>query len=168
MRLIAVLAVGLLAGCATIPQSSNSPPQSVEFEVTPCFGSCPDFSITLTAGGTGTYTGRNFVKVKGTHQFTASQAQVRAFFKRLAPFRPEGEVKYDYEHCPVPVSTDSPSVNVRWKAADGDDALNWYRGCRVPDLMDIRPDLYDAWKELPLDDLVGTAENRFQYQPQGS
>ena len=168
MPMLALLAAGLLAGCTTTAGSSSAPPpQSVDFAVTPCFGSCPDFSITLSADGQGVYNGGGFVKVKGTHRFTASPAEVQAVFARLAPFRPTGEVRYDYSNCPVPVSTDSPSVNVRWKAAAGEDALSWYRGCRVPALMKIKPELQDAWKELPLDELVGTAENRFEYQPRG-
>lgn len=167
MRMIALLAAGLLAGCTTMGGSASSPPQSVEFGVTPCFGSCPDFSLTLSADGQGVYEGGGFVKVKGTHKFTATPAQVQAFFDRLEPFRPAGEVRYDYGNCPVPVATDSASVNVRWKSAAGEDSLHWYRGCRVDALMKIKPDLQDAWKVLPLDDLVGTAENRFEYQPRG-
>lgn len=167
MRMIALLAAGLLAGCATTGGSNSAPPQSVDFVVTPCFGSCPDFSLTLSANGQGVYEGGGFVKVKGTHKFTATPAQVQAFFARLAPFRPSGEVRYDYGNCPVPVATDSASLNVRWKSSTGEDSLHWYRGCRVDALTKIKPDIQDAWKELPLDDLVGTAENRFEYQPRG-
>ena len=37
----------------------------------------------------------------------------------------------------------------------------------LPVQIKIEPDLYGAWKELPLDDLVGTAENRFEYDQRG-
>ncbi|WEK47036.1 MAG: DUF6438 domain-containing protein [Candidatus Andeanibacterium colombiense] len=167
MRLIAVLAAALLAGCATTPGADTAPPQSVRFETTPCFGSCPVFVVTISADGHGTYEGGRFVKTKGTHEFTATPAQVQAFFERIRPFRPKGEMRYDYGHCPVPVATDSSSVDVRWSSPRGEDSLNWYLGCRVPALNAIEPDLRNAWQELPLDDLVGRAENRFEYDQRG-
>ncbi|MBO9498387.1 MAG: hypothetical protein J7496_10180 [Novosphingobium sp.] len=169
MRFIAILAAAaLLTGCAIMPEAdSPPPPQSVRFETTPCFGSCPVFVVTVSADGHGTYEGGRFVKTKGTHEFTATPEQVRTFFARLRPFRPHGGKRYDYGHCPVPVATDSPSVDVRWIAPGGHDSLNWYLGCRVPELETIRPDLRNAWQELPLDDLVGRAENRFEYDRRG-
>lgn len=167
MRSIAILAAVLLAGCTTTSGADRPAPQSVSFETTPCFGSCPVFSMTIDANGKGTYEGGRFVKVKGRHEFTASPEQVRAFFERIGAFRPQGEKHYDYGNCPVAVSTDSPSVNVTWNSAGGADALYWYLGCRVESLNAIEPDLYNAWKELPLDDLVGMAENRFEYDQRG-
>jgi hypothetical protein len=167
MRSIAILAAALLAGCTTASETNPAPAQSVRFEITPCFGSCPVFTMTISADGHGVYEGGRFVKVKGTHKFAATPAQVRAFFDRIRPFRPRGEKHYDYGNCPVPVATDSPSVHVSWTSTSGSDSLNWYLGCRVPALNAIEPDLYGAWKELPLDDLVGTAENRFEYDQRG-
>ncbi len=167
MRSIAILAAVLLAACTTTSGAGSAAPQSVAFETTPCFGSCPVFSMTLSADGHGTYEGGRFVKVKGRHEFTASPEQLRAFFDRIRPFRPHGEKRYDYGNCPVPVATDSPSVSVVWTSSAGVDSLNWYLGCPVPALNAIEPDLYGAWKELPLGDLVGTAENRFEYDQRG-
>lgn len=168
MRSIAILAAALLAGCTTTSGESSPAPQSVRFETTPCFGSCPVFVVTISADGHGIYEGGRFVKTKGTHEFAATPAQVKAFYDRIRPFRPHGEKTYNYGNCPVPVATDSPSVNVSWTSKAGSDALNWYLGCRVTELYAIQPDLYGAWKELPLDDLVGTAENRFEYDQRGA
>lgn len=168
-RTAAIVAAGLLASCAQAPSAQSAPqvPETIEFATTPCFGSCPVFSITLSSDGKGRYEGGRFVARKGAHEFTVTPAQMDAFLARLKPFRPRGEVRYDYGNCSVPVSTDSPSVEVRWKSGDRDDSLHWYLGCRDPRLIAIQPDLYDAWKVLPLDDLVGTAENRFQYDKRG-
>lgn len=166
MRLTAVIAATLLAGCATTGADSSMP-QTVEFEVTPCFGSCPVFTLSISKDGHGVYEGGRFVKQKGRHEFTATPAQVRAFFARIEPFRPHGDHRYDYGNCPVQVRTDSPSVNVSWATPTRSDTLNWYTGCQVPALIKIKPDLHNAWKELPLDDLVGTAENRFEYDKRG-
>ncbi|WP_162225044.1 DUF6438 domain-containing protein [Erythrobacter sp. SG61-1L] len=157
----------LLAGCATVPQQTRTAPESVTFEETACFGSCPIFSITLNADGSGVFEGTRFVAAKGEHRFTAKPAQVKAFLARIEPFRPEGIVEYGYDNCSVPVRTDSPSVRVTWQSEGGAEALSWYLGCAEPKAVKIKPDLYGAWKELPLDELVGTKENRFEYEPQG-
>lgn len=160
------LAAVLLAGCATVPTEGRIAPETVTFEETACFGSCPIFSITLHADGSGTFTGTRFVAAKGEHKFTATPQQVKAFLARIEPFRPRGVVEYGYNNCSVPVRTDSPSVRVTWEADGGADGLSWYLGCAEPKVEKIRPDLYGAWKLLPLDDLVGTKENRFEYEPQ--
>ena len=163
MRLFAIPALALLASCATAGGPSQ-PVDSITFETTACFGSCPIFSIAVDAQGNGTYRGERFVAQKGEHGFSASPAELQAFLARIEPFRPDGAVAYDYEHCSVPVSTDSPSVKVTWQSDQGTDSLSWYLGCREPAILAIEPGLYEAWQELPLDDLVGTKENRFDYE----
>jgi hypothetical protein len=168
MRWIVALAAVSLAGCVTAPSGAGSePPRQVTFETTPCFGSCPVFSLTLDADGHGIYQGGRFVKTKGRHEFSASPKQVRAFFDRLRPFRPRGAATYDMANCPGPAHTDAPSVKVRWISATRADSLDWYLGCQVAALKDIEPDLQNAWQELPLDDLVGRAQNRFEYDRRG-
>lgn len=163
MRYFAIPALAMLASCATAG-GTPAPVESVTFETTVCYGSCPVFSITVDAQGNGTYRGERFVAQKGEHRFTAIPAQIDAFLARIAPFRPDGRVAYDYEHCSVPVATDNPSVKVAWQSAESTDSLTWYLGCREPAMLRIEPGLYEAWQELPLDDLVGTSENRFDYE----
>ena len=163
MRWTAAVAAVLLTGCATTSGANSEAPKQVTFETTPCFGSCPVFSLTLDADGHGVYEGKRFVKTKGRHEFSASRAQVRAFFDRIRPFRPAGAVRYDMAGCPGPAHTDAPSVKVRWISATRADSLDWNLGCQVEALKAIEPDLENAWQELPLDDLVGRADNRFEY-----
>jgi hypothetical protein len=171
MRMIALLAApltaALLAGCSDERPRQAQTPQSVEFETTPCFGSCPVFKITVFSDDKGRYEGGRFVAQKGAHEFTATPKQLEAFFDRIGKFRPQGAVRYDIGHCPVPAHTDASSVEVRWKGPAGEDSLHWNLGCRDPQLSAIQPNLQEAWKELPLDDLVGKAENRFEYDQRG-
>jgi len=159
----------MLASC-TYPaaQSPEAPMDnaSIAFAVSPCFGFCPDFAIEIGADGSGTYEGRNFVKTFGRHEFAVSAEEYGRFARRLAPFRPQGSVTYDWEHCDGPVATDSPSVNVNWNAGrgasdGGGDSLSWYMGCRQPGLADKSGEIYDAWEELPaVMSLVGAPEER--------
>jgi len=167
MRLIAMSATVLLAGCVTPTDMSAERPQQVTFETTPCFGSCPVFSLTVYADGRGVYEGGRFVRTKGRHEFRASDGQIRAFLGRLEPFRPNGAVTYDISNCPGPAHTDAPTVRVRWISESRADSLDWNQGCQVEALKAIEPDLQQAWQELPLDGLVGLAENRFEYDQRG-
>lgn len=168
MRTMPLLALALIAaGCHEDRPRSAQTPQSVDFETTPCFGSCPVFKIRLFSDGKGTYEGGRFVAQKGTHEFEATPEQVQAFYERVGKFRPKGAARYDMGHCSVPAHTDASSIEVVWRGPKGEDSLHWNLGCQDPKLSAIQPSLQEAWKELPLDDLVGTAENRFQYDQRG-
>ncbi|MHA6317484.1 DUF6438 domain-containing protein [Altererythrobacter sp. CAU 1778] len=156
-----------LSGCmATAPEpQSSASGESITFSVSPCFGACPQFAVDVSKDGNGTYTGERFVAVTGERDFTATAVQTQAFFDRLEKFRPERSVRYDYENCEGPVATDSPSVKVTWNDADGGaTTLDWYMGCRQPGLTEVSNALYRAWEELPLAELVGSDENRFNYR----
>ena len=167
IRTVSICALPLaIAGCVTpaAGPSSTAPVEKIDYAVTPCFGFCPSFTLSVAQDGAGTYRGKRFVQQKGAASFTASPDEVEAFARRLAPFRPESSVEYGYENCDGPVATDSPSVKITWHEAGKQPVtLNWYMGCRQPGLVENRDALYQAWQELPVDDLVGTAENRQMY-----
>ncbi|MEL7685896.1 DUF6438 domain-containing protein [Citromicrobium bathyomarinum] len=167
IRILTICALPFaVAGCVTPGQAPDSAAsaETIEYSLTPCFGFCPSFRLSVARNGAGTYHGERFVQQKGTAAFTASQREFEAFAERLAPFRPESSVAYGYENCDGPVATDSPSVKITWHEAGREPVtLDWYLGCRQPGLVENRDALYQAWQELPVDDLVGTAENRQIY-----
>ena len=158
------LAALALGGCTTVP--GDEPAQgteSIAFSTGPCFGACPLFEVEVASDGEGTFRGERFVAAKGERSFTASAAEWQAFAERLAPYRPETSVKYGHGACDGPTVTDQASVVVTWHDADGTETtLDWYLGCRQPGLAENRERIYGAWQELPLDDLVGTAQDRFR------
>ncbi len=167
LKPITAVAALALAGCTTAPTQDNadSTVESIAFSTGPCFGACPVFEIELDRSGDGTYRGERFVAVKGERPFTASAAEWQAFAERLEPFRPETSVTYGFENCDGPTVTDQATVVVTWRNADGTETtLDWYMGCRQPGLAENGERLYGAWQELPLDDLVGTMEDRFRYE----
>ncbi|WP_374405674.1 DUF6438 domain-containing protein [Pelagerythrobacter sp.] len=162
--LSALLALGALAGCVTQPDETADSAERISYQRGPCFGSCPVFSVEIDASGQGTYRGERFVAVRGERQFTATPAQVRAFEQRLAPYRPASDVAYNHGNCDGPMATDQAAVAISWGDPAGDGTvLEWNTGCRQPGLAENREAIMTAWRELPLDDLVGTAEDRFQY-----
>ena len=171
MRLpIPMLAALALAGCTTTTDADGGDTadeelESIAFSTGACFGSCPVFEVEVAATGPDAYRGERFVAVKGERSFTASAAEWRAFAERLAPFRPDTSVKYGHGTCDGPLASDQPTVAITWRDADGSETtLDWYMGCRQPGLAENYDRIYEAWQELPLDDLVGTAEDRFRYE----
>jgi len=169
LKPIAALAAFALAGCTTPTAENtaggNDAVESIAFSTGPCFGACPVFEIEVDRSGKGIYRGKRFVAEKGERAFTASAAEWNAFTERLALFRPEASEKYGFENCDGPTATDQATVVVTWRDAEGGKTtLDWYMGCRQPGLAENAERIYGAWQELPLDDLVGTIEDRFRYE----
>src|SRR5687767_4869393 len=94
----------LAAGCQESPVATSV--QEITFSATGCYGSCPAFTFKVRDTGAGEYEGGAYVAVRGRREFTATPQQFQALAKRLAPFRPRGEVTYDTS-CDGPWSTDS-------------------------------------------------------------
>jgi hypothetical protein len=49
----------------------------ISLERTPCFGFCPDYTVTVFGNGTVVYEGRNFVAVEGVQKGQITQDDVR-------------------------------------------------------------------------------------------
>jgi hypothetical protein len=133
--------------------------REIQFDVSGCYGPCPIFSLAVDADGHGRYSGQNYVAKKGEATFSASGESMSKFVKRLAEFRPRGEVTYD-SSCDGPLSTDHPSVRIVWISEKRTDILNWYLGCKQPGLTEHQEQIYEAWKELPVGQLVGSDDPR--------
>jgi hypothetical protein len=58
------------------------------------------------------------------------------------------------------LATDNPSVRIVWMSERRVDILNWYLGCKQPGLAEHQDQIYDAWKELPVAQLVGADNSR--------
>ena len=137
MRVIGLMTAAAalgLAGCATTggaPRAIEA--ESISYETSPCFGTCPVYVVTIQPDGRGTFEGKRFTAVTGTRDFTASPDAYRAFAAALAPYRPTGErlVHMGAQECPN-APTDMPSVDVRWSERSGaSDHLGFYTGCRA-------------------------------------
>ena len=154
-----------LVSCATPgAMADDGAATRIDYSLSPCFGFCPSFELSVTPEGEGTYEGQAFVARQGAARFTASEAEYRAFARRLAPFRPAKSVSYGYNNCDGPIATDSPSVIITLRDPGEEPVtLNWYMGCRQPGFAENSEALYKAWQELPVDDLVGDDEDRQGY-----
>jgi len=72
---LAFVAIILLAAC-TPTMADPATPISITLERSPCFGFCPDYSVTITGDGAVTYHGGRFTRVNGEQHATASREDV--------------------------------------------------------------------------------------------
>lgn len=73
------------AACAPIEAQPEPAAQSVVITLsrTPCFGFCPDYTVTITGEGEVTYVGRRFVNVVGEQRATIGRADVARLLERF-------------------------------------------------------------------------------------
>jgi len=143
----------LLAGCAATGRTPAGVPvaiggDTIRYETSPCFGTCPVYAVTIRPDGSGTFEGKRFTAVTGTRNFTASPEEARRFAAALAPYRPaSGERLYQQgtSLCPGPMVSDMPGVDVRWTAAGGaEQHISYDFGCHRAD-----PTMRDALRNAP-------------------
>jgi len=151
MRWIAA-AVLLLPGVAL----ANGAPVTIRYETTECFGFCPVYRVTVSPDGSAMFEGRRHTAVQGRRHFRLTRAQVSAFARRLAPYRPaRGRVSYDYEtRCQgagAP-ATDMSSINVSWQGPRGRRSLHFDGGCQNEP---IRSALTAAPRLIPIAGFIG-------------
>lgn len=122
---LAVVA-GLAVGSAFVISFSLlfAPPSSPEstadaiitLDRTVCFGTCPDYSLTIHGNGTVFYVGRSFVEVTGAHSATIPPEDVRGLvesFYDVDYFSLRDE--YTSQVTDLPTVTTSISIDGRFK-----------------------------------------------------
>src|SRR5262245_11449445 len=112
--------LGLSAGCLEVSYSVQTViPQNIPkdlmitLERTACFGSCPDYKLTITADGAVVFQGRQFVKQEGvTIKSAISQERLKqliAEFDRVRFFSMEDNYSDNRRVCDE-LWTDNPSA----------------------------------------------------------
>ena len=165
-----IIAVGLLTmlgamtgGCvmAVGNTTTETAPVAIEretitYETSPCFGTCPVYRVTIQPNGAGVFDGKRFTKVNGIREFRASPAQYRAFADKLERYRPrQGEqlIQPGRPGCQNP-PTDMPSVDIRWNEASGaSQHLSFYYGCAMWNQA-MNEALRSAPNELPIGQFI--------------
>lgn len=82
---LGMLAALALSACAMAPAPTpeNAGPVEITLERTPCFGFCPDYSVTISGDGDVLYEGRRFVAVTGEQHGQISAADVQRLLARF-------------------------------------------------------------------------------------
>jgi hypothetical protein len=107
MRLARFTAIVLLlsAGCARAAQTVPAEPVEITLQRTMCFGTCPDYTVTLKDDGTVLYTGRQYVKTPGEHTWKIEPAAVRALAREM-----EAAGFFELQDAYTAMMTDNPTT----------------------------------------------------------
>jgi len=107
MRLAHVTALVLVlsAGCARGAQTAPAGPVEITLQRTVCFGTCPDYTVTLKDDGTVLYRGRQFVKTPGEHTWKIEPAAVRALAREM-----EAAGFFELQDAYTAMVTDNPTT----------------------------------------------------------
>ena len=123
-----------------------------------CFGTCPDYTLTISANGDVTFTGRFYVKVKdakGKIGLTELRELITAF-ERASFFSLRNQYSTKKDGCPE-VWTDNPGVITSIRINGKSKTISHYHGCQGGDGSYIYP---KALTELEnrIDQIVDTAK----------
>ena len=78
---VAVLAAPPAQTAPSGPASTE--PIEITLQRTTCFGTCPEYTVTLRGDGTVTYSGRQYVRTPGDHTWKIEAAAVRALAREM-------------------------------------------------------------------------------------
>lgn len=131
--------------------------ESIRYETSRCYGTCPVYAVTVHPNGDGLFEGEQFTAETGARSFTLTRAQYEAFKARLAPLRPSDAERVVTMGAPGcgPYATDMPSVEVRWTGIEGGSQhLRYDLGCRGEGSGGAEA-LREAPGLLPIEGLIG-------------
>ena len=114
--LIAALALSACANAAE-PTPENAGPVEIVLDRTPCFGFCPDYTVSISGDGGVLFEGRRFVNVTGEQRAQISPAEVQALLARFDAIGFDGlQNEYRGQMTDLPTTTITLTRNGRTKS----------------------------------------------------
>jgi Domain of unknown function (DUF6438)/Ankyrin repeats (3 copies) len=143
-QLVVMTAAGAaLCGCASsaqTPAKTNTEPVEITLQRTTCFGTCPEYTVTLKDDGTVTYSGRQFVRTPGDHTWKIEAAAVRALAREM-----EAAGFFELQDTYTARMTDNPTTYTTLRIGS--------RTKKIQDYVSGPPKLKDI--EAKIDDVSG-------------
>ena len=139
------------------PQQPIPSDTLITIKRTVCYGTCPDYTLTIAADGSVTFEGREYVKTKGTATSTISLETLRqliAEFENTKYFSLNDRYESEKDGCPE-VWTDNPSVITSVRINGKTKSISHYYGCQSGHGTSIYPNGLTLL-ETKIDQLVGT------------
>jgi hypothetical protein len=158
IHLLPSLLLPLLFGASPVPQEKPIPDDTlITLQRTVCFGACPDYKLTITADGTVTFEGREFVKVKRTVKGRISRDDLRsliAAFEAASYFSLNDSYSTQKDGCPE-VWTDNPTAVTSIRMNGKTKTISHYYGCQTGSGTSVYPNAL-TYLETQIDQIVGT------------
>ena len=151
-----IAAMVAIAGCDTVPVPPPPAPETIRYATSPCSGTCPVYTVTVSSDGVGLFEGTRFTAVTGPRHFTLTPAQFADFRARLAAVRPVGERLLQPPNCNGRVAPDLSGVDLRWMSVARNDRLAVNYGCDRATNAALFDLLRAAPLALPIATFIGT------------
>ncbi|WP_312103198.1 DUF6438 domain-containing protein [Acinetobacter venetianus] len=153
--LLAGLFTFSLVGCATTPdQPQDTMQETIRYSSSPCFGTCPIYSVEVSPSGAVHFDGKQYTKVIGTQELTVDPSVYKKLQQELKTYRPETGANVKTTGC-VQTATDQPSAYFWWKRPDGSvTRLSHYQGCISPANAELNKLIEKLPALIGIEDLV--------------
>ncbi|KXZ64026.1 hypothetical protein HWI77_08465 [Acinetobacter venetianus] len=153
--LLAGLFTFSLVGCATTPdQPQDTMQETIRYSSSPCFGTCPIYSVEVSPSGAVHFDGKQYTKVIGTQELTVDPSVYKKLQQELKTYRPETGANVKTTGC-VQTATDQPSAYFWWKRPDGSvTRLSHYQGCISPANAELNKLIEKLPTLIGIEDLV--------------
>lgn len=148
--LAAALGVLTLSGCAQqdVAADRDSAITAIRYQVGPCHGTCPVYSVDLRENGVMRFVGERFTAVEGERTKTLDPEQFAKVRQRLSAWQPSMGTTVETAETPRcgPRATDLSHYTVTWTRDDGETAVLAHdSGCRSDDARQLT----DVLRSLP-------------------
>lgn len=158
---IGILFFGLTLGCGSaesFPKIDKIPDDlQITLERSACYGTCPDYSLSITADGRVVFEGRRFTKTEGKAETKVDQnvlKQIIAEFEKADFFKLKDRYVEETDGCGE-VWTDNPSESISIKLNGKTKEVRHYFGCRKVSGNDLER-ITDLGEKI--DSLVNSAQ----------
>ncbi|WP_110643649.1 DUF6438 domain-containing protein [Salinicola sp. CPA57] len=160
--LTTAITILLVAGCTQQPTRSSvestgsaSPVTDIRYQVGPCHGTCPVYSVDIGADGTTRFSGEQFTAVDGERVRANDPERFALVRRQLSSWQPAMGTTIDTPDC-GPRATDLSHYTVTWTNREGQQAvLNHDSGCRAEDARQLTDSLRSLPQALGIDSWVG-------------
>lgn len=142
----------LLFTCS-VAVAQHTQPDEITLERTACYGTCPMYTLTITADGKVTFEGRRFTKVTGQATGRISKKAFRglvAEFQKIGYFSLPDNYSPGTPQCPQRV-TDMPAANTSLRLKGKIKGVAHYHGCGTSGKLQQLTEL-----ENKIDEVAGT------------
>ncbi len=129
--LILLLIISAGSGTQTFSETSIPKDALITLSRTACFGYCPTYKLTISADGSVTFEGVDYVKTKGIVKSRISRKQLQQLiseFKKLNYFSLRNQYQSEEDGCST-VWTDYPSATTSIRLNGKSKSVLHYYGC---------------------------------------
>ena len=144
-----------LVGCATTPQQPQDTVQeTIRYSSSPCFGSCPIYSVEISPSGAIHFDGKQYTKVTGIKDLTVDPSVYNQLQQELKTYRPTTGANVKTTGCEQ-TEADQPSAYFWWKRPDGTvTRLSHYTRCISPANIELNKLIEKLPTLIGIEDLV--------------